>query len=870
MSQIPFHHRFSSTGALRAGGIHLPYFFLLLLLIGFGMAIARGVSNTLFLKRYGIDHLPVIFLIQGIALSGLSLAYATVADRYPPERVMAVILGAVIAVVTFLWVAAEFGAPDIVWGALYLLFVIASETLGLHATLYVGATFFGEQAKRLAPIAFAGAPVGDMLGGLTLILLAPRLGAETTVLLWPLFVGMALALLLFRHRHDTHRHAPAPRSRHLAQTLRQLRQGRDFLKRSALLRHVSLSVMYGVIALFISAYLFKRTFAEALLDAESLAALYGLIILVGGASTLLLQTGLIPALIRRFGLRNLNLAFPLTLLAALTAFFSPWALAAATAAAYNRYVLLTAVRNPVRALMLQALPDTMQGRVRALALVVMTPTAMIASGLILYFWHTSQTAITLIGLSAALLSLRSAWLANHAYADALIATLRERHFVVPEQFTNWSGNGSRRLIAELVGHLQGTDFASAENAARILLAHFPDAAVAPIISCLARAPIPLRDRLAHAVAPQLTVAQRETLHDALFAADIHARATALTLALRNNWPLPWERIEAGERQSHPRLLVCQWVEALADTSDRRPLEMLRNSLLGDDLRLRGATLSTLTQAPHPRALPLLLEALAAATGGAGAVPVLHALAAQEQALPATLAPCLRSFIERTPEAAAQAALLAVIIRLPAAEQQALLLMLLDTPHPKVGAGVTAALQANMPAALVVILQEALRDGSLGSRGQERAVGILATRRDHREMCDLAAVYAKQAADYELLAWRLATTEGQSAQLLRMALSERVLDLRHLVFSALGHGPLQALARTLRAALANTDLRLRARCKELIELVPDTRTREIFGMLFPSTHPPAAQASSVDLPSAIKELQHGRDVWLSACALQWRS
>ncbi|MDP2823145.1 MAG: MFS transporter [Sulfuritalea sp.] len=868
MPQTRFPSIFSATGALRVGGSHLPYFFLLLLLIGFGMAIARGVSNTLFLKRYGIDYLPVIFLIQGLTLSSLSLAYATVADRYPPERVMAAILGVVVGAVMVLWLTARMGAPDIVWGALYLLYVAAAETLALHATLYVGATFFGQEGKRLAPIALAGGPVGDMLGGVALIVLAPRLGAETTALLWPLLVGLALALLLFRHRHDINRLPTAPRSRHLAQTLRQLRQGREFLKRSPLLRHVSISVMYSVVAVFISAYLFKRTFAENLQDAESLAALYGLIILVSGASTFLLQMGLVPALIQRLGLRKINLVFPLTLLATLMAFFSPWALAAATAAAYNRYVLLAAVRNPVRALMLQALPDTMQGRARALALVVMTPAAMVASGLILYFWHASQTVITLIGLAAALLSLRSAWFANRAYADALISTLRERHFVAPEQFSGWTAQGSQRLIDELVGHLQGDDFEKAENAARILLTHFPQAAAAPIIAHLARAPIPLRDRLAHAVAPRLQTEQRDVLYDALFAGDVHARATALTIALRNHWPLPWERIDPQQRHGHPRLLVCHWAEALGNMNDDTAVEMLRKSLIGDDPALRHAALGTLTLAPNPRALPLLLEALAAAADGQAALPILHALAAQEQTLPCAVAPQLRTLLAQTTDATGQDALLAVIVRLPAAEQEALLLMLLDTPHPRVGAGVTAALQADIQGALCDALQNALHDGSLSSRGQERALGILATRRDHGAMRELAARYAKQAEDYALLAKQLERSSGQGARLLQIALGERVLDLRRLGFSALGHGPLQALARTLRAALGGTDLRLTARCNELIELVPDSRTRNILTMLFSSSHQPAAQSPIIDVAPAIAELRRGKDAWLSACALQW--
>jgi len=861
-------HLLSGTGALRTGGVHLPYYFLLLLLIGFSMAIARGVSNTLFLSRYGIEYLPVVFLVQGITLSSLSVIYATVADRYPPERVMAVILGVVAAAVMVLWIAANLGAPDMVWGALYLLYVTAAETLALHATLYVGATLFGEQAKRLAPIAFAGGPVGDMLGGVTLILLAPCLGTETIALLWPLFAAMALSLVLIRHRHDIHRLPGTSRTRHLAQTLRQLRQGRDFLKRSPLLRHVSLSVMYSVVATFISAYLFKRTFSESVQDAESLAAIYGLIILVSGASTFMLQMGLVPALIQRFGLRNMNLVFPLTLLAALTAFFSPWTLAAATAAAYNRYVLLAGVRNPVRALMLQALPDTMQGRVRALALVVMTPAAMIASGLILYFWHASQTAFTLIACAAALLSLRSAWLANRAYADALISTLRERHFVAPEKFAGWSEHGDQRLIAELLAHLRGDDFGKAGNAASILLAQFPNMAVAPIVEQLARLPIPLRDRLAHALAPRLQPEQRHILHDALFAGDVHAHATALTIALRNHWPLPWDRIAPADRHRHPRLLVCHWAEALAAGTDAAAPAMLRNMVMGDDPRLRRVALSTFTQAPTAKALPLLIDALAAAADGRAALPVLRALAAQEQPLPPALTSRLQELLAHTPDAAGQDALLAVIVRLPPAGQKDLLLPLLDSPHPIVGAGATAALLTNASAGLVATLQQALHDGSLSSRGQERAVAILATLLDRGPLCELAAGYAQLARRYSRLAGQLEQSPGKPALLLQVALRERVNDLRRLGFSAFAHGPLQSLARTLRAAMGSTDSRLTERCRELIELVPDTRTRDVLAMLFFFGHDSPEQSSAVDPASAVAELRDGKDAWLAACAYQW--
>lgn len=861
-------HLLSRSGALRLGATPLPYFFLLLLLVGFGMAIARGVSNSLFLKRYGVEFLPVIFLIQGATLSALSLVYATVADRYRPESVMKAILLIVIAAVTTLWIAARMGAPDIVWGMVYLLYVTASETLAMHATLYVGATFFGDQAKRLAPIAFAGGPLGDVLGGLALIAMAPALGAETTALLWPVFLAASLALIAFHHRRDAVRPRSGARSKRLAQTLRQLRQGRDFLKRSPLLRHVSLSVMYSVIAVFISAYLFKDIFAQTLRDAESLASLYGLIIVVSGASAFVLQTGLMPSLIKTFGLRRINLVFPLSLLAVLLAFLTPWPLIAATAASYNRYVLLAAVRNPVRVLMLQALPDAMQGRVRALALVVMTPAAMIASGMVLYLWRDNVPVVTAIGIAAALLSLRSAWLANRAYADALIATLRDRHFVTPDQIGGWNARGSEKLVAALAERLRAEDPEDGEKAAHLLLEHFPDAAIAPIIRYLHVAPIPQRDRLAHAVAPHLVIAQRDSLYDALFDGDPHAHATALTIALRNGWPPPWNRCDPERQQQHVRLLACRWVEALGQESEGSSIAALRAALLDPGSPRWYAVLGTLGQVPRRQALPLLLEALDASPDDTTALTILNTIAAQKLALPSSLAPMLHRLLRATDSVFEQGVLLKVAVCLPPAEQIPLLLGLLESHHPKVGADATAALHACLPAGLADTLFAAIEQGTLSIRGQDRAIEILASLSDPHVLSELAARYAAEASRHAALAANLAADATPTMRLMRIALEERAIDLRRLGLAAVGAGALRDLARTLRASLGSTDVRLTSRCTELIELVPDARSRDILMDLFLAARCVASSMSADAVAAAIDELRNGRDAWLARCASQW--
>ncbi len=855
-------------GASRTGDLHLPYFFVLLLLIGFGLAIARGVANTLFLKRYGIDYLPFVFLVQGLTLSLSSVVYATVADRHPPGRVMGAILGISIVGMLFFWFAARAGAPEIVWGGLYLLYETAAETLAMHATLYIGATFYGEQAKRAVPIATAGGPVGDMFGGLALIILAPRLGTEITALAWPLALCAALLLLLAWHRNDVGSAHSAPRSRPWAQTLRQLNQGGQFLRRSPLLRYASIAVLFTILAVFISAYLFKRTFAETFADAESLATLYGVIIFVSGASAFVLQSGLVPGMIRRFGLRTMNLVFPLTLLGVLVALLSPWTLAAATAAAYNRYVLLSAIRNPVRALMLQALPDSMQGRSRALVLVVVAPLGMILSGLILALWHNATTLITLIGIAAALAGVWCAWRANQAYGEALLDTLRERHFVAPEHLTGWNEHGGDHLATQLIGQLNHENTDAAESAARVLLAHFPDRAVEPILNRLQSAPLPLRDRLAHALAPLLQADQRDALYDALLAGDTHAQASALIIGLRHGWPLPWARIDPSNRDDHPRLMACRWASSLTDDSDPEILNKIRESVVAGDPLLRRAMLTTLTAVPVTSTQALLLEALEATATPEQARPVLEALAAMNEPIPATTAAKLHSLLAQTQDVAGQSAILAVVQHLPLEEKFPLLLQLLNSAHPKVGAGGTAQLRSLSTLEVTPRLRNALRDGTLGPRGQLQAMDIISEHVDAAELRALGAEYAHRAASHAALAAQLTAGETAGSELLQIALQERSLDLRRLGLATFSRSPLQGLARTLRAALESTDLRLLARCQEAIDMVADDTARTILRALFAKRPLHAPLPDSSDLAAAINELRHGPDPWLAACAAQW--
>src|ERR1700675_2165655 len=72
----------------------LAYFFCLFLVISAGLAIGRGTADALFLKRFGIQYLPFMYLGLGVLMAIVSTVYAAYADRLAPERTFYILLSA--------------------------------------------------------------------------------------------------------------------------------------------------------------------------------------------------------------------------------------------------------------------------------------------------------------------------------------------------------------------------------------------------------------------------------------------------------------------------------------------------------------------------------------------------------------------------------------------------------------------------------------------------------------------------------------------------------------------------------------------------------------------------------------------------------
>jgi AAA family ATP:ADP antiporter len=156
---------------------------LALFLIEWASVSATNVAETFFLKRVGVDRLPIVFLANSLLLVGTSFLTARVATRVEQRRLLTatlVLFGAAFLVLRLM-------VAERTPGVFGLLVVFAKQSDAIAQLVFwtvLGGLVTGRQAKRLfAPItaggtlgticgSFASAPLGRELGIPSLLVVA--------------------------------------------------------------------------------------------------------------------------------------------------------------------------------------------------------------------------------------------------------------------------------------------------------------------------------------------------------------------------------------------------------------------------------------------------------------------------------------------------------------------------------------------------------------------------------------------------------------------------------------------------------------------------------------------------------------------------
>ena len=462
------------------------FFLLFFLLLSAGMAIGRSSADALFFKRVGIEYLPLMYIVQSLLLAAVSLVYTAFADLIPAERFFRNLFTVLIVLVLGSWIVIHTSDTTLVYPVYYLVYEVSSEVLLVHAALYMNQNMTTLQAKRLAPLVYAGAQIGTIVGGLTLVFAAPLVGTQNLLLFWCGLLVAASAALYFRHkRHGASTHFRAPRkTRHLLhEGVAQIQQGIKFTYNSSLLRASSLTLFFMVIAFYVLCYSVNRVYTQTFESEESLTRFFGLVTAVTSILALFMQVFVTNRAIRHFGVRTINLWFPWTTFASLAALTASFTLPAALLGSFNKDTLMPAFRNPVYSMFFNVLPNYMQGRVRAISVAVVLPLALLTGGFLLLLMQRLDTPVYFLvpGMLAALLYLFFSRKMNQAYVSTLIATLKERLFLPNELMYADLGSCSDEDMKEIMRGVTHTDSEVSIAFSRVLAESFPDKATGIIL-----------------------------------------------------------------------------------------------------------------------------------------------------------------------------------------------------------------------------------------------------------------------------------------------------------------------------------------------------------------------------------------------------
>lgn len=510
------------------------YFILIFLLLGAGLAIGRGSADALFFKRYGFSYLPLMFVLTGVLLAVISTAYAAYADRIPSEKFYVYMLVALIGMLGVTWVLMATNATAHSYPVYYLVYEVASDLLMMHALFYLGQNFETRQAKRLTPLIFAAAQMGKIIGGITLSSTSSLFGVDNMVFLWILLCGASLVLVARRHKRVGV--SPYYRSNRrgghgLKNSVEQLAQGFRFARNSELLRAAAFALFFLVVSYYIICYSVNRIYTTTFQNEETLSMFFGILTAVTAGAALLIQLFVTGKLLRRFGIKKVNLIFPITGMISYLLLIVSFALPAALVASFNKDSLMTAIRNPTRNLFFNALPDYMQGRGRAVLAALVLPLALTVTGGFLHVVRKAENIMIFLvaGFCAATIYVFFSIAMNRAYVRTILSTLRERVFLPEAQMSNVLRGGGKELRQQLEAGVAHDDPAIATMYASLLVKGYPDEALEAILERIQRADRDLSAKLLKIVRQLNLHEHRQVLWEHIGRAEGSYRANLFSL-----------------------------------------------------------------------------------------------------------------------------------------------------------------------------------------------------------------------------------------------------------------------------------------------------------------------------------------------------
>jgi hypothetical protein len=339
--------------------------FLLYFLLRGSDVILNNYAETAFLKRYGVEYLPIVYMLNSIALFFIMGAMTGLMVKFPGARILSylfVFCGVSVAGIYFL---IPFNI-DLIYPALFMLKAQYEALLGLLFWNLANDLFNTRQSKRLFPLITAGGVIGSIIGSFGTPFLARAITLDN-LLLFYLGNTLAGAVVVKRMEQayptlligDT----KGEKSKSRTNLISEFKNILPLMKESSLVKILILLTFLPNIIIPILNYQFNYTVDAQYATESGLIQFFGYF--RGSLNIVSLMILLfVGRLYSRWGLPAALMFHPANYVLAFLAFLFRFDVLSAIYARMSAMVLRTTINNPARNILMGLIPESMRAVLR--------------------------------------------------------------------------------------------------------------------------------------------------------------------------------------------------------------------------------------------------------------------------------------------------------------------------------------------------------------------------------------------------------------------------------------------------------------------------------------------------------------------------
>jgi HEAT repeat protein len=399
--------------------------FTLLFVANAGIAIGTPGVDALFYSRFGVEYLPVMYVIMGVVSPATSLAMTALLVRVSAVRLFSLMplgIGLLVLAARLLLELELSWFYPVLWLGKTIAWVL--KTLFLWGL--AGAVCDTRQAKRLFPLFGVGGILGMTAGSLATGPLVTLIGADDLLLAWTL--GWVATFVLARRLLARHRVIGTERRLRPGKPglLGEIKQGVDYVRTSGLLGWMALAAVLFAVMYYGLGFVFARAVAEQFPDESAMASFLGTFMGVATGAAVLASLFLANRLYARFGFMTIILAYPVIYLAGFSVSLVSAGFVVLVLFRFVQTFWATGVFEGAVQAMFNVVPSERRQPSRTFVVGIANQLGVSLAGVMLLLsdrWLPAR-AVYALSIAAAAATAYFVWQSRRAYGPALVAALR--------------------------------------------------------------------------------------------------------------------------------------------------------------------------------------------------------------------------------------------------------------------------------------------------------------------------------------------------------------------------------------------------------------------------------------------------------------